>query len=113
MTYKMFSYGDQLKAVNGKIIDDKKYNLKVNPYNKNNVFLSLNDNGKIYNKFDNLENFFKGMKYENIATLDSNPFSQKLKTHFENIKKIKTNYSKKNNRKKKLTHKRKNKSSKK
>ena len=93
MSYKFFSYGEQLKALNGNIVDNKKYDLKLNPYNKNNVFLSINDNGNLYNKSDTLEDFFKGMKYENIASVDSNPFIQNLKTNLESIKKIKHNYS--------------------
>lgn len=110
MTYKMFSYGEQLKAINGKIIDDKKYNLKVNPDNKNNVFLSLNDNGKIYNKFDNLENFFKGMKYENFVAVDNNPFTQTLKSYVDNIKQIKTkSFTKKNRKRNNSTYKKKKK----
>ena len=64
MVFKMFSTGSHTRKMNGKLIKDDNYKLKVNPFNKGLVYLNTKQKkGKKYynyeNNFNNREDFMK------------------------------------------------------
>ena len=64
MVFKMFSTGSHTRKMNGKLIKDDSYKLKVNPFNKGLVYLNTKQKkGKKYEKyetnFNNREDFMK------------------------------------------------------
>ena len=64
MVFKMFSTGSHTRKMNGKLIKDDNYVLKVNPFNKGLVYLNTKQKkGKKYEKyetnFDDKEDFMK------------------------------------------------------
>jgi hypothetical protein len=64
MVLKMFSTGSHTRKMNGKLIKDDNYKLKVNPFNKGLVYLNTKQKkGKKYynyeNNFNNREDFMK------------------------------------------------------
>ena len=64
MVFKMFSTGSHTRKMNGKLIKDDSYKLKVNPFNKGLVYLNTKQKkGKKYEKyetnFDDKEDFMK------------------------------------------------------
>ena len=64
MVFKMFSTGSHTRKMNGKLIKDDSYKLKVNPFNKGLVYLNTKQKkGKKYEKyetnFNNREDFMR------------------------------------------------------
>lgn len=64
MVFKMFSTGSHTRKMNGKLIKDDNYKLKVNPFNKGLVYLNTKQKkGKKYynyeNNFNNQEDFMR------------------------------------------------------
>ena len=64
MVFKMFSTGSHTRKMNGKLIKDDNYKLKVNPFNKGLVYLNTKQKkGKKYEKyetnFDDKEDFMR------------------------------------------------------
>lgn len=64
MVFKMFSTGSHTRKMNGKLIKDDNYKLKVNPFNKGLVYLNTKQKKgkKYYNyetNFDDKEDFMK------------------------------------------------------
>tara|TARA_Y100001970_G_scaffold168014_1_gene205529 strand:+ start:247 stop:609 length:363 start_codon:yes stop_codon:yes gene_type:complete len=65
MTIKIFSEGTHKQIVNNQPLIDKKYQISVNPNNKNNVYVSTSNNGIKFNKiYDTLEEFFQGFSQD-------------------------------------------------
>ena len=75
MVFKMVSTGSHTKKMNGNIIKDDKYQLRVNPYNKGLVYLKTNQKKgnkyeKYENNFNNREDFMKNfLAIENDRSL--------------------------------------------
>lgn len=75
MVFKMVSTGSHTKKMNGKLIKDDKYQLRVNPYNKGLVYLKTNQKKgnkyeKYENNFNNREDFMKNfLAIENERSL--------------------------------------------
>ena len=59
MTFKVYSSGSHIHNLNGINVKDHKYELQVNPNNKNKVHVSVTNDGlTIKKEYDSLENFF-------------------------------------------------------
>ena len=59
MTVKVYSSGSHIQNLNGVNVKDHKYELEVNPNNKNKVHVSVTNDGlTIKKEYDSLENFF-------------------------------------------------------
>ena len=75
MVFKMFSTGSHTRKMNGKLIKDDNYKLKVNPFNKGLVYLNTKQKkGKKYEKyetnFDDKEDFMRNfLDKENDTSL--------------------------------------------
>jgi len=75
MVFKMVSTGSHTRKLNGNIIKDDKYQLRVNPHNKGLVYLKTNQKKgnkyeKYENNFDNREDFMKNfLAIENDRSL--------------------------------------------
>ena len=74
MVFKMFSTGSHKKMLNGKLIKDDNYKLRVNPYNKGLVYLNTNQKkGNKYQKYEN--NFYNHEDFmKNFIKSDSSLF---------------------------------------
>jgi len=74
MVFKMFSTGSHKKMLNGKLIKDDNYKLRVNPYNKGLVYLNTNQKkGNKYQKYEN--NFYNRDDFmKNFINNDSSLF---------------------------------------
>lgn len=59
MTVQIYSSGQHIQNMNGVNVKDQKYQLLVNPNNKNKVHVSVTNDGlTIKKEYDSLENFF-------------------------------------------------------
>ena len=110
MTTKIFSEGLHKQTINDQPIIDKKYKISVNPNNKDNVYVSVTNNGVKLNKiYDTLEEFFQGFSQDyslfnsiqnDIDQIDQIP-SNIFKYTPKNFKRISNNDTKKKYKKQK------------
>ena len=110
MTTKIFSEGLHKQTINDQPIIDKKYKISVNPNNKDNVYVSVTNNGVKLNKiYDTLEEFFQGFSQDyslfNSLQRDIDEIEQFPSAIFKytpkNFKRKSNNNTKKNNKKQK------------
>ena len=72
MTVKFYTSGQHIENINGFNVKDKKYEIALNPHNKNKVHVSLTNNGLSINKqYDNLEEFFNSINSNKLNLIDN------------------------------------------
>tara|TARA_X000000368_G_scaffold389349_1_gene351629 strand:+ start:822 stop:1193 length:372 start_codon:yes stop_codon:yes gene_type:complete len=70
MAVKLYTSGQHIENINGHNIIDRKYEILLNPNNKNKVHVSLtNDGFNFKKKYDNLENFFNQISHNQQSLL--------------------------------------------
>tara|TARA_B100000902_G_C26944746_1_gene732838 strand:- start:234 stop:650 length:417 start_codon:yes stop_codon:yes gene_type:complete len=89
MVFKMVSTGSHIKKMNGNIIKDDKYQLRVNPYNKGLVYLKTNQ--KKGNKYEKYENNFNNREdfMKNFLAIENDRSLFKMNKNIEQTKKRK------------------------